>query len=266
MDKGKIPFLAALLRLASAVAAALLAAAVLDTAARALLGYAAASKDAVYTTAHFVSPSLPGWIGFSLALLAPLLVALAYFAEEESPPTEPPPKCVSATGGMPHTGRILAGVAALLCIVATVKAATMEPMIAGEGRIAGLARFVGGANRAFAAKARFDEKAYVRLMAGALLADGPAFGRFARSWYWAYFADEGVTRDSRRGAGAIAVLEPLYREGRLTDSAAFELAKLFSENGMVQKARGVIESLLTRNPLRVDYAEFKAALAAENEK
>lgn len=266
MANKKIPFLAALLRLAIAAAAILLAVAALDAAARVLLGYAAASKDAAYTTAHFVSPALPGWIGLSLALLAPLLAALARFAEGEPPTTETPSTGISAAGGMPRAGRILAGVAALLLIAAAAKTAAMEPMIAGEGRIAGLARFVGGVNRAFAAKARFDEKAYVRLMAGALMADGPAFGRFARSWYWAYFADEGVTRDSRRGAAAIAVLEPFYREGRLTDPAAFELAKLFSENGMLQKARGVIESLLTRNPLSVDYAEFKAALAAENEK
>lgn len=266
MDNKKSSFLEALLRLAIAVAAVLLAVAVLDAAMRALLGFAAASKDTAYTTAHFVSPALPGGVGLSLVLLVPLLVSLTCLAEEESLMTKAPSQCVSTPGGMPRAGKIFAGVAILLLTAAVAKTATMEPMIAGEGRVAGLARFVGGINRAFAAKTRFDEKAYVRLMAGALLADGPAFGRFARSWYWAYFADEGVTRDSRRGTAAIAVLEPLYREGRLTDSATFELAKLFSENGMAQKARGVIESLLTRNPSSVDYAEFGAALAAENEK
>lgn len=266
MDNKKTSFLAALLWLTLAVAAVLVAVTVFDAAARALLGAVAASKSAAYTTAHFVPPALPGWIGLSLALLAPLLALLARFAEEESLTKETSVDGVSTGGGMPRAGGIFMGVAAMLCIALAAKAATMEPMIAGEGRVAGLARFAAGINRAFIAKARFDEKAYVRFMAGALLADGPAFGRFARSWYWAYYADEGVTRDSRRGAAAIEVLEPLYREGRLTDPAAFELAKLFFENGMVQKARGVIESLLTRNPLRVDYAEFEAALAAENEK
>ncbi len=266
MDKKKWPFLAALLKLILAVAVVLLAVAVLDAAARAVIGYAAASKDAAYTAAHFVSPSLPGWTGFPLVLLLPLMAALAWLAGEEPRVTEPPFTCVPAAVGVPRARKIFAGVVALLFMAMAAKAAAIEPMVAGEGRAAGLVRFVGGINRALAAKARFDEKAYVHLMAGALLADGPAFGRFARSWYWAYFADEGVTSDSRRAAAAIAVLEPLYREGRLTDPAIFELAKLFSENGMAQKALVVIESLLTRNPFNMDYAEFKAALAAENEK
>lgn len=266
MDKKKWPFPAALLKLILAVAVVLLAVAVLDAAARAVIGYAAASKDAAYTAAHFVSPSLPGWTGFSLVLLLPLMAALAWLAGEEPQVTEPPFTRVPAAVGVPRARKIFAGVMGLLFMAMTAKAAAIEPMVAGEGRAAGLVRFVGGINRALAAKARFDEKAYVHLMAGALLADGPAFGRFARSWYWAYFADEGVTRDSRRAAVAIAVLEPLYREGRLTDPAIFELAKLFFENGMAQKALVVIESLLTRNPFNMDYAEFKAALAAENEK
>lgn len=265
MDRKGAFLFAALLRLALAVAAVLLAAALLDAAARAVIGYAASSKDAAYTAGHFLSPALPGWTGLLLVLLLPPMAALAWLAGDEPPP-EPSPHGAPAAGGMPRAGRILAGVAAMLCIVAAVKAAAMEPMIAGEGRVAGLARFAGGFNRALAAKARFDEKAYVREMCGALLADGPAFGRFARSWYWAYFADEGVTRDSWRAAAAIALLEPLYRGGRLTDPAAFELAKLFFENGMAQNARDVVQSLLTRNPLNADYAEFEAALAAENEK
>ena len=266
MDNKKVPFFTAAAWLAVAVTAVLLVAAVFDVTARAVIGYAAASKDAAFTAAHFVSPAMPGRIGFSLALLLPVLAALAWFVEEPPLAHEASPECISAGGGMPRAGGMLAGVVILLLLSAAVKTAAIEPMIVGDGRVAGLVRFLGGINRAFAAKARFDEKEYVRCMAGALLADGPAFGRFARSWYWAYFADEGVTRESRRVAAAIAALEPLYREGRLTDPAAFELAKLFSENGMLQNARGVIESLLTRNPLNVDYAEFKAALAAENEK
>ncbi|MBI5637528.1 MAG: hypothetical protein HZA03_06105 [Nitrospinae bacterium] len=266
MDRKGAFFFAALLRLALAVAAILLAAAILDAAAHTVIGYATASKEAAYTATHFLSPALPGWGGLLLALLLPPMAVLAGLAGEETPGMEPPPESVSAAGGVPRAGRILAGVAAMLCIAATLKAAAMEPMIADEGRVAGLARFAGGFNRALAAKARFDEKAYVREMCGALLADGPAFGRFARSWYWAYFADEGVTRDSRRAAAAVALLEPLYRGGRLTDPAAFELAKLFSENGMAQNARDVVQSLLTRHPLNADYAEFEAALAAENEK
>lgn len=265
MDRKGAFFFAALLRLALAVAAVLLAAALLDAAARAVIGHAAGSKEAAYTAGHFLSPALPGWTGLLLVLLLPPIAALAGLAGDEPPP-EPSPHGAPAAGGAPRAGRILAGVAAMLCIAAAVKAAAMEPMIAGEGRVAGLARFAGGFNRALAAKARFDEKAYVREMCGALLADGPAFGRFARSWYWAYFADEGVTRDSRRAAAAIALLEPLYREGRLTDPAAFDLAKLFFENGMAQNARDVVQSLLTRNSLNADYAEFEAALAAENEK
>ena len=266
MDKRRFSLLAALLRLAFAVAAVLVAAAFLDAAAQAVIGHAAAPKDAAYTAAHFVSPAPPPWrIIFLLALLLPPMAALARLAAEK-PPMERPANGVPAAAGKTHAGRILACAAALLFAAAALKAAAMEPMAAGEGRVAGLARFVGGFNRALAAKARFDEKGYVRHMAGALLADRPAFGAFARSWYWAYFADEGVTRDSRRGAAAIAVLEPLYRDGRLTDPAAFELAKLFSENGMARKARDVVHSLLTRNPLNADYAEFEAALAAENEK
>ena len=266
MDKKVFSVLRPLLWLVIAVAAVLLVAAVFDAAAHAIVGYAASSKDVKYTAGHFVPPALPsGWIGLSFVLLLPLMAVFARFAGEE-PAAEPSSMHNSAAGGLPRAGKILAGVALLLFIAAAGKAAAIEPMIVGEGRIAGMIRLVGGVNRALAAKARFDEKEYVRLMAGALLADGPAFGRFARSWYWAYFADEGVTRDSRRGAAAIAALEPLYREGRLTDPAAFELAKLFFENGMAQKARGVIESLLTRNPRNVVYAEFEAALAAENEK
>ncbi len=265
MDNKKSPFLAALVWLAAAVLAVLLATAVLDAIAHAAIGFATASKDTTYTAAHFVSPALPGWIGLSLVLLLPFMMMLAKLAGEEPSP-EPSIPCPPAAGNGLRMGKILAVVAALLFVTAAVKAAAMEPMIAGEGRAAGLIRLVGGINRAFAAKSRFDEKAYVTLTSEALLADRPAFGRFARSWYWAYFSDERVTRDSRRGAAAIAALEPLYRDGRLTDPAAFELAKLFSENGMLQKARDVIESLLTRNPHNVEYAEFKAALAAENEK
>ncbi len=254
-----------LLWLALAVGAVLLATTVFDAIAHAVIRVVTPSKDAAYTAAHFVSPAVPGRIFLSLVLLFPSLVIVAGFSGE-IPVIEPASHNVSADGEKAHPGKILMAVAALLLVTAVGKTATMESMIAGEGHVAGLFRLMGGMNRAVAAKSCFDEKAYVMRMSEALLADRPAFGSFARSWYWAYFADERVTRDSRHGATALAVLEPLYRDGRLTDPAAFEMAKLFSENGMAQKARDVIESLLTRNPRNVEYAEFKAALAAENEK